>query len=105
MSRKRLLIIATLDTKGREAAYIRECAEERGVKTLLMDVGTLRPTKVPPDLTRDDLAYAAGSELNTNLADQDRATAVQTVQTGGAIMATRLQQRGQIGRKVHRQEL
>jgi uncharacterized protein (UPF0261 family) len=94
--RKRLLIIATLDTKGREAAYIRECAEQRGVKTLLMDVGTLRPTKVPPDLTRDDLADAAGSEIKTNLAEQDRATAVQTVQAGGAILATRLQQRGQI---------
>jgi uncharacterized protein (UPF0261 family) len=96
MSKKRLLIIATLDTKGREAAYIRECAEQRGVKTMLVDVGTLRPPKVPPDLTRDDLAYAAGSEISTDLAEQDRATAVRTVQAGGAILATRLQQRGQI---------
>jgi uncharacterized protein (UPF0261 family) len=96
MSKKRLLIIATLDTKGREAAYIRECAEQRGVKTMLVDVGTLRPPKVPPDLTRDDLAYAAGSEISTDLAEQDRATAVRTVQAGGAILATRLQQRGEI---------
>ena len=96
MGKKRLLIIATLDTKGREAAYVKECAEQRGVKTLLMDVGTLRPSKVPPDLTRDDLAGAAGSEINKNLAEQDRASAVRIVQAGGAILATRLQQRGQI---------
>jgi uncharacterized protein (UPF0261 family) len=96
MARKRLLIIGTLDTKGREAAYIRECAEGRGVTTLLMDVGILGPPGAPPDLTRDDLSHAAGSELNTNLAEQDRSTAVQTVQTGGAIMASRLQERGQI---------
>ena len=94
MDRKRLLIIATLDTKGREAAYVRECAEQRGVKTLLMDVGTLRPSKVPPDLTRDDLADAAGSEIKTTLAEQDRATAVQTVQAGGAILGYARQSTG-----------
>ena len=95
-SRKRLLIIATLDTKGREAAYIRECAEERRIKTLLMDIGTFGPPQAPPDLTRDDLASVAGSNLDTNPANRDRSTAVRTVQTGGAIMATRLLERGQI---------
>ncbi len=95
-SKKRLLVIATLDTKGREAAYIRECAEGRGIKTLLMDVGTLGPPQTPPDLTRDDLASAAGSDLTTSPAKPDRSTAVRIVQTGGAIIAARLQQRGQI---------
>ena len=95
-SRKRLLIIATLDTKGREAAYIKECAEGRGVKTMLMDVGTLGPPQAPPDLTRDDLASAAGSDLAASITKQTRSNAVRTVQTGGAIIATRLQQRGQI---------
>jgi len=95
-SRKRLLVIATLDTKGREAAYIKECAEGRGVKTMLMDVGTLGPPQAPPDLTRDDLASAAGSDLAASITKQTRSNAVRTVQTGGAIIATRLQQRGQI---------
>lgn len=77
--------MATLDTKGRETLYIKECAEGRGVRTMMMDVGTLNPPQAPPDLTRDDLAQAAGGELDMNLAEQARLTAVRTVQTGGAI--------------------
>jgi uncharacterized protein (UPF0261 family) len=96
MSMKRLLIVATLDTKGREAAYVKGCAEGRGVQTLLMDVGTLGPPQAPPDLTRDDLAHAAGSELKTSPAQQERSAAIRTVQMGGAIMATRLFEQGQI---------
>lgn len=93
---KRLLIVATLDTKGREAAYVKECAERRGVETVLMDIGTLNPPQAPPDITRDELAQAAGSDLATFLAQNDRLGAVQTVQTGGAIVATRLFQQGRM---------
>lgn len=96
MHRKRLLIVATLDTKGREAAYIRECAEARGVKALLMDVGTLTPPQTSPDITRDELAEAAGSDLNDFLARKDRASAIRTVQTGGAIKARRMVEREEI---------
>ena len=96
MHRKRLLIIATLDTKGREAAYVKECAEGRGVKALIMDVGALMPPQTPPDITRDELAHAAGLDLTTPLAEKDRANAVQTVQTGGAILAARMAERNEI---------
>ena len=96
MDRKRLLIIATLDTKGREAAYVKECAEGRGVKALIMDVGALMPPQTPPDITRDELAHAAGLDLTTPLAEKDRANAVQTVQTGGAILAARMAERNEI---------
>jgi uncharacterized protein (UPF0261 family) len=96
MHRKRLLIIATLDTKGREAAYIKECAEARSVKALLMDVGTFTPPQTSPDITRDELAAAAGSNLNDFLARKDRASAIRTVQTGGAILARRMVERDEI---------
>ncbi len=96
MSKKRLLIVATLDTKGREAAYIKECAEARGVKALLMDVGTLHPPQISPDITRDELAAAAGLDLNDFLARKDRASAIRTVQTGGAIVAERMVERDEI---------
>ncbi len=96
MHRKRLLIVATLDTKGREAAYIKECAEARGVKALLMDVGTLMPPQARPDITRDELAAAAGSDLNDFLARKDRAGAIRTIQTGGAITAGRMIERDEV---------
>jgi uncharacterized protein (UPF0261 family) len=96
VKKKHLLIIATLDTKGREASYIRECAEARGVKALLMDVGTLTPPQIVPDITRDDLAASAGSDLNEFLSRKDRASAIRTVQAGGAIKAKRMVERDEI---------
>ena len=38
-----VLIFATLDTKGREAAYIRDLLNGWGVATTLVDVGSLAP--------------------------------------------------------------
>ncbi|MEO0249630.1 MAG: Tm-1-like ATP-binding domain-containing protein [candidate division WOR-3 bacterium] len=96
MGRKQLLIIATLDTKGREAAYVRECAEARGVKALLMDVGTLAPPQTAADITRNELAAAAGSDLNEFLDRKDRAGAIRTVQTGGAIKAKHMVERDEV---------
>jgi len=63
---------------------------------LIMDVGALMPPQTPPDITRDELAHAAGLDLTTPLAEKDRANAVQTVQTGGAILAARMAERNEI---------
>ena len=63
---------------------------------MIMDVGALMPPQTPPDITRDELAHAAGLDLTTPLAEKDRANAVQTVQTGGAILAARMAERNEI---------
>ena len=33
--KKHLLIIATLDTKGREAAYVKDCVQKLGIHPML----------------------------------------------------------------------
>lgn len=75
---------------------MRECAEGSGVGTVLMDVGTLDPPQVKPDITRHDLASAAGSDLNSFLAAKDRSGAIQTVQVGGAVVARNLVEKGEV---------
>ena len=93
---KHLLIIATLDTKGREAAYVKDCVQERGIKSLLMDVGTLGDPLLPPDIKRADLAEAAGYDLDPLVRARDRSGAVRVVQEGGTIVARRLLEEGKI---------
>jgi uncharacterized protein (UPF0261 family) len=87
--RKQLLIVTTLDTKGREAAYVKHCVENLGVHPILMDVGTLGEPLCYPDITRDEVLRAAGYDLDSIKA-KDRSTAVKAAQEGGAILARRL---------------
>ena len=93
---KTLLIIATLDTKGREAAYVKDCVRKLGVKPLLMDVGTLGDPLLTPDIRRADLAEAASDDLDLLVKARDRSGAVRAVQAGGAIVARRLLDAGKI---------
>ena len=93
---KTLLIIATLDTKGREAAYVRDCVQKLGVRPLLMDVGTLGDPLLTPDIRRADLAEAASDNLDLFIKARDRSGAVRAVQAGGAIVARRLLDAGKI---------
>ncbi|NIS59305.1 MAG: UPF0261 family protein [Proteobacteria bacterium] len=93
---KQLLIIATLDTKGREAEYVKDCARELDVNPILMDIGTLKEPMTAPDLTRNEVAAAAGYELDRFIRDGDRSGAVRAVQEGGTIQANRLLKEGKL---------
>lgn len=87
--KKQLLIIATLDTKGKEAAFVKECVQELGIHPVMMDVGTKGDPLTPPDITREEVVKAAGYDMK-DLVTQDRSAAVKAVQEGGALLAKRL---------------
>lgn len=93
---QQLLIIATLDTKGREAEYVRGCVRERGVSPILMDIGILGGLPVYPDIANKDLAEAAGHHLEELVRNKDRSTAVKAMQEGGVIVAHRLLREGKL---------
>lgn len=59
-----IAVIATLDTKGREAAYLRDQIEETPHETLLIDVGVMGdPAAGDPDISNAEVAKAAGEDL------------------------------------------
>ena len=58
--RKNLLIIATLDTKGREAGCVKESVLELGVQPTIMDIGAIGAPQIDPDIMNSDVAAAAG---------------------------------------------
>lgn len=55
-----IAIIATLDTKGTETAFLRERIEERGHKTLILDSGMLFESLIKPDISRHEILALAG---------------------------------------------
>jgi uncharacterized protein (UPF0261 family) len=85
--KKQLLIITTLDTKGREAAYVKDCVQRLGIHPILMDVGTLGEPLTHPDITRAEVIEAAGYHLENLINGRNRSIFIKAVQEGGAIFA------------------
>ena len=94
---KCLLIVATLDTKGREAEHVKTIAQSLGVNTILMDVGTLEKPVMTPDIPAYKVAEAAGYNLDAVKQKGGRAEAVKAMQEGGTVIARQLLQEGKIG--------
>ena len=55
-SKGKILLVATLDTKGDEVAFLRQELESLGRSVLVMDVGTAGSPKFPGDVTRESVA-------------------------------------------------
>lgn len=59
---KKVLIIATLDTKGFEACYLKKSIEKKGKGTIILDCGMGgKPVGVKADITRECIAESGGS--------------------------------------------
>ena len=64
MSNKRIVVLATLDTKGREAQFLREQIEKSGDKAIVIDTGVTGSPAAKADITRGQVAAAGGAPLN-----------------------------------------
>jgi uncharacterized protein (UPF0261 family) len=90
MSEKTVVLVGTLDTKGAEYQYMRDRLELAGVRTLLVDVGTLDPPSVQADISRREVASAAGVDVDDLTSARDRGRAVSTMADAAAIVVRRL---------------
>jgi len=60
---KTVVVMGTMDTKGRELAYLARRVREEGCRALLMDVGAHAGSDVAADIPADQIAAAAGEEI------------------------------------------
>jgi len=61
-----IAVLGTLDTKGREHAFVAERIRGRGHRALLIDVGTGAEPAVKPDVSRTEVAVAGGIDLSSS---------------------------------------
>jgi len=59
-----VLIVATMDTKGNEVAYVNRCLKEYGVSVLTLDAGIMGEAPFPVTINREDVALAGGKALS-----------------------------------------
>ena len=79
-----IYLIATLDTKGVEAGWIRESLMRQGHRVTLVDVGSSGDPQVDPDIDRAMVFEVAGTSWSVVRADQDRGEAVAAAARGVA---------------------
>jgi len=89
-----VLLLGTLDTKGREYAYLRDRIRERGVDVLLVDAGVLGEPLTEPDVTRREVAAAAGVDVQALADAHDRSEAIEAMSRGAAEVVLRLHAEG-----------
>ena len=76
----KVVIVATLDTKGPEVAYLRDRLNTLGVETLVVDSGILgEPVGIVPDVSHQELAGRGGITLAQLQSSGTRGRAVETM--------------------------
>ncbi len=96
MSSKTIVVLATLDTKGIEAQYLREQIEKLGDKALIVDTGVVGAPATRPDITRDEVAEAGGMPLTKILENPTRELAAPVMADGATKIVTRLAAEGKV---------
>ena len=85
-----IAILGTMDTKGEEHAFVANRIKERGHHVLIIDVGALGEPKLKPDVTRQEIAAAAGMNLGALVARRDRGETVAAMSKGAPLVLGRL---------------
>jgi uncharacterized protein (UPF0261 family) len=87
---KTILVIGTLDTKGREYAYVRDLIRARGHETLVLDAGVLGEPTFTPDIPAVRTAEAGGGSLEELREKRDRGHALEVMGLGARALALEL---------------
>ncbi len=77
-----VLVVATLDTKGEETAYVRAVIEDLGHAALVVDAGVMGDPAFAPDVGAEAVAKAGGAALAELRRRADRGAAVETMMRG-----------------------
>jgi uncharacterized protein (UPF0261 family) len=90
-----VVLLGTLDTKGKELDYLRARLREQDVEVLLVDAGVFEPL-AEADVGQAEVAAAAGADVAELAASGDRGAAVDTMGRGAAEIVRRLHAEGRL---------
>jgi uncharacterized protein (UPF0261 family) len=94
---KSVYVLATLDTKGVEAAFVRDQLARLKVPAQIVDTGCIGAPAVEADIPREEVFQAAGTSLAAMRAKNDRGEAVKAAAQGAAVLIRDLYERGDVG--------
>jgi uncharacterized protein (UPF0261 family) len=92
----RILVVGTYDTKDDELTYLAQVIRAQGGEVITMDVSVLGDPKAPTDMSKHDVANAAGSTIAAAIAQDNENHAMQVMAQGAAALTRRLHDAGRI---------
>jgi uncharacterized protein (UPF0261 family) len=91
-----VVLLGTLDTKGEEYDFLRRRVREEGVDVILVDTGVLGVPLAEPDVSREEVAEAAGEDAQELAKSGDRGAAVEAISRGAAEIVKELHAQGRL---------
>ena len=85
-----VLLVGALDTKGVEYAFVKDLIEAAGLETLVVDFGVMGQPALEPDVSRAEVASAAGGDLAYLASGTHKDEAMRTMAQGLASVVERL---------------
>jgi uncharacterized protein (UPF0261 family) len=92
---KSVVVLSTLDTKGRETAFLKDQIEKAGCRAVLADMGVVGTPTIKADLSREQLAEAGGTPLGRLLDGATREKASPVMIRGAAKLIGEMVARGE----------
>ncbi len=91
-----VFLLATLDTKGVEADFVRDVLQDAGVAVRVVDTGALGAPAIAADVPREEVFRAAGTTLAEVVRRRDRGQAVTAAADGAAALLGAAHGRGEV---------
>lgn len=96
MADRTILVVGTYDTKNDELDYMADRIRALGGGVLSMDISVLGDPAEPTDISKHEVAQAAGSSIREAIDSGDENTAMQIMARGASALARRLLDEGRI---------
>jgi len=94
MPGKTIIVLGTMDTKGREMTFVKDEIERHGQKALLIDTGVVGEPNGAADVTREQVAAAGGTPLAELLKHPTREVAAPLMAKGALKLVGELVETG-----------
>lgn len=94
--KKDIVVLATLDTKGIETAYVRDLIASRGYNAIVIDCGLLGTPSFEPGVSREQVAHAAGTTVQELLDAGNKNAAIRTMAEGAKQLVLQMHQEGNL---------
>jgi len=91
-----VVLVGALDTKGQEYAFVRDLIAGEGLETLVVDFGVMGKPAFTPDISREEVAAAAGADLGYLSSGEHKDEAMEAMAAGLAVVVRRLYDEGRL---------
>ncbi len=91
-----VVLVGTLDTKGRELAFVRDLLRGAGLEILVIDASTAGTPEFAADVDRDRVLFRAGTTIDELTLRGDRGAAVTAAAEGAAAIVADLEGQGKV---------